>query len=62
MLSVCIEVWGCLCPIYSSGWRSGMASLQFMYRDPSSDSDAGDMTVLVFFSIVRMAPLFGGSG
>ena len=27
-----------VCPISSSAWRSGMASLQFMYRAPSSDS------------------------
>ena len=62
VLSVCIDVGGCLCPISSSARRAGMDYLQFMYRAPSLDYAAEDMTVLIICAIVRMAPLFGGSG
>ena len=33
-----------------------------MYRAPSSDYDAEDMTVLIIWAILGMDPLFGGSG
>ena len=61
-LSACIGFGGCFCPISSSECRAGMASLQSMYMDTSSASASDDMTVLMICAIVRISPLFGGSG
>ena len=62
VLSVCIGFGGCFCTISLSVWRAGMDSLKSMYMDISSDSSDEDMTVLMIFAIVRISPLFGGSG
>ena len=58
LLSVCISVGGCLCPMISSACRAGIAYLQFIKRAPSSDSAAEDITALMIWYTVRMAPLF----
>ena len=47
VLSVCIGVRGCLCPISSWECRAGMASWQLMNRVHSSASAADDMTALM---------------
>ena len=47
VLLVYIVVGGCLCPIYSWAWHSGMALRQLMNRSPSSSSAADDMTDLM---------------
>ena len=60
VLSVCIDVGGCLCPMISSACRAGISSLQFMKRAPSSASTAEDITYLIIWETVRMAPLFDG--
>ena len=62
VLSVCIGFGGRFCTISSSACCAGMSSLQFMYMDTSSDSASEDMTVLMICAIVRISPLFGGSG
>ena len=54
MLSVCIGVGCCLCPISSSEWRVGMDYLQFMYRAPSLSSTDEEMEFIIICSIVRM--------
>ena len=59
---VCIGVGGCLCSISSSDFHYGMASSLFIYRDPSLDFAAEDITVLMICAKVGMSPLFGGSG
>ena len=61
VLSVCMGVGGCLCPISSRAWRAGIASRQLMKRAPSSASAADDMTAFIICATVRTAPLFGGS-
>ena len=61
VLSVCIGVGGCVCPIYSSDWRAGMASLLLEKSAPSFASDADDMTGLMILDIVNTAPLLGGN-
>ena len=60
VLSVCIGVRGWGWPMNSRVWQVGMASLQLMYRAPTSASATKDMTALIICAIVRMAPLFGG--
>ena len=60
VLSFCIGVGGCLCPMISSACRAGIYSLQFMNRSPSSASAAEDITALMIWETVRMAPLFAG--
>ena len=62
MLSVCIGVLGCGCPISSNVIRIGTASLALMYRAPSSASAADVMTALMICTIVRTDPLLGGNG
>ena len=62
VLSVFIDVGGCLCTISLSQCFSGMDSLQFIYRYPSLASAAEEINALLIFAIVRMDPLFGGSG
>ena len=59
VLLVCIGVVGCLCPIYSSAWRSGMDSWQLMKRALSLAYAAEDITALVICVMVMTAPLFG---
>ena len=44
----------------SSACRDGIASLKFMKRDPSSASAVEDITDLMIWETVRMAPLFDG--
>ena len=61
LVLVCIGMVGCGCPVAMSAWRAGMASLQLMYRLPSSASAADDMTDLMICVTVRTAPLLGGS-
>ena len=61
VLSVCIGVGGCVCPIYSSYWRSGMDSLQLTKSDPRTASAADDMTALMILSIVNTSPLLVGN-
>ena len=60
MLSVCTGVVGCLCTFYSSVCWAGTALRQLISRAPNSDSTAEDMTVLIIFEIVRIAPLLAG--
>ena len=60
VLLVCIGVGGCLCPMISSACRAGIASLQFMKRALSLASAAEDITDLMIWETVRMAPLFDG--
>ena len=47
VLSVCIRVGGCLCPISSRAWHASMASRKLMKRAPSSSSTADYMTALI---------------
>ena len=61
VLSVCMVVGGCLCPISSRAWRAGIASRQLMKRAPSLTSAANDMTAFIICATARTAPLFGGS-
>ena len=61
VLSVCIGVGGCLCPIYSSVVLSGTAPRKLMNSTQSSSSAVEDMTVLMILEIVVTALLFGGS-
>ena len=50
-----------MCPISSSDWRSGMASLQLTKFSPSSASAADDMTALMILAILNTAPFLGGN-
>ena len=61
LFSVFIGVGGCVCPISSSDWRAGMASLKLMKSAPSPASAADDMTALMVLAIVNTAPLLGGN-
>ena len=61
LLSVCIGVGGCVCPISPRAWRDGMDSLQLMKSSHSSASAADDMTALMILAIVNTAPLLGGN-
>ena len=60
VLSVCIGLSGCLCPIYSSVVLDGTSSRQLMKSVQSSASAADDMTALMILDIVVTAPLFEG--
>ncbi len=60
VLPIYIGVGGWGWPMNSRVWQVGMASLQLMYRAPTSASATKDMTALIICAIVRMAPLFGG--
>ena len=60
VLSVCIWVWGYLCPISLSAWRAGMALRQLMKSALSSASAAEDMTDLMILATVRTEPLLVG--
>ena len=61
VLSVCIGVGGCLCPIVSNVCRDGIASLQLIKRDPNSASADEDMTAFMICEMARTDPLFGGT-
>ena len=61
LLSISIVFGGCLWPISSRAWSSGMALRKLMKRAPSSASSADDMTALMILSMVMTAPLFVGS-
>ena len=60
VLSVCIGVGGCLCPISSRVCCAGIASRQLMESASSSASAAEDMIVLITCDVVSKEPLFGG--
>ena len=62
VLLVCIGVGGCLCSISLSACSAGIDYLKFIFRATSLDSAAEEITILVICAILRMAPLFGGSG
>ena len=47
LLSTCIGVVVCLCPISSNAFLAGMSSLVLMYIAPNSASAAEDMTALI---------------
>ena len=53
VLSVCIGVGGCLCPISLRAWRAGMASRRFMKSALSLASAAEDMTDLMILATVE---------
>ena len=61
VLSVCVGVSGCVCPISSRAWSDGMDYLQFMNISPSSASAYDYMTSLMILAIVNTAPLLGGN-
>ena len=61
VLSVCIGVGGCLCPIVSNAWRVGIASLLLMKRVPNSASAAEDLTAFIICKMLRTDSLFGGT-
>ena len=61
LLSVCMGVFGCLCPISCRRLRIGTASHALMYNAPNSASAALDMTPFMIFDMLRIAPLLGGS-
>ena len=50
-----------MCPIFSSDWRDGMASLQLIKSAPISDYAADYMTTFMILDIVNTAPLLGGN-
>ena len=60
VLSVCIGVGGCLCPIIPNAWCAGIASRQLMNRAPRSASAVEDMTDLMIWEIVMTSPFFDG--
>ena len=47
---------------FSNAYRTGMDSVQLLYKDSISESSTEDITVLMIFDKVQMAPLFGGLG
>ena len=59
VLSVCIDVGDCVCPISSSYWRDGMDSLQLMKSSPSSASSDEDITAFMILAIVKTVPFLG---
>ena len=58
VLSVCIGVGGCSCPIALRACRVGIDSLQLMNRSPSSTSAAEEINALMIWEMVTTAPLF----
>ena len=60
MLSVCIGVRGCGCPISSSVLRAGTASRPLMNIAPISASAADVITALIIWAMFSTAPLFAG--
>ena len=61
VLSVCMAVEDCLCPISSWAWRARIVSRQLMKRAPNSVSADDDMTTFTICTTVRTVPLFEGS-
>ena len=61
VLSVWIDVGGCVYPIYSTAWSAMMASLQLMNSAPISASAADGMTALMILAIVNNYTLLGGN-
>ena len=62
LLSNCIGVGPCLCPISSSVVRMGTASLALMKPEPVSDSWTEDMTASNILLLTRTGALSGGGG
>ena len=60
VLSVCIGVGGCGCPISFSMFLMWADSLALTKRDPTSASAADDTAALIICDILRMAPLLDG--
>ena len=62
--SVKLSVWigdgGCFQPISINVWRMGTISLDVIYSAPSSVSAAEDITNLMIWGIVRIAPFRSG--
>ena len=61
-LSVWIGDGGCFQPISINVWQTGIISLAVMYSAPSSASAADEMTNLMIWEIVRIAPFHLGVG
>ena len=61
VLSIYIGVYGCVCPISYSDWRSGLAYLQLIKSAPSSAYDDDAMTALMILAIVNTDPLLEGN-
>ena len=61
VFSVCIGVGGCVFPISSRDWITGIDSLKLMNSAPSSASAVDDIISLVILAIVNTAPLLGGN-
>ena len=60
VLSVCIDVVGCLWTISSRVCHSGMDFCQLMKRAPGLASVADDMTALINLEMVSTVQFFGG--
>ena len=60
--SVWIGDGGCFQPISVNVWRMGTISLDIMYIAPISASAAEDMTNLMIWEMVRIAPFYSGIG
>ena len=60
VLSVCIGIGGCLCPIYSTVFLDGMAWRELTKSAPISASAAEVITFLMIWAMLSTAPLFGG--
>ena len=61
-LSVWIRDGGCFQPISIYVWRTGTIKLDVMYSAPSSTSAVDDITNLMIWEIVRIAPFHLGVG
>ena len=61
LLSICIGVLGCSCPISCSVFLQGTASRVLLNIAPSSTSAADDMTALMIWAVLSIAPLLAGS-
>ena len=59
VLSVCIGIFGCGCPISIRAILAGMASRAFMNNAPISASAADDMTAFIIWATFSTAPLLG---
>ena len=62
VLSVCIGLGGCLCPIALRACRAGISTLQLMKRSPSYASAAEDIIALMIWEMVTTAPLLAVMG
>ena len=59
MLSVCIGVCGCACPILANIGQRYTAFFALRYNAPNSALAAEDITALIMVAFVGIAPLFG---